>query len=92
MGFVYKKEIGCRVYDPPLIQRYDLQDESYSDVFVECQESLTFLFDKCVVENKQKSAIPGEGAIVYRQLINILDTIGLPFTVGCEYLTRFGKL
>lgn len=92
MPFVYNEKLGCRVYDPPLARSYDLQGGMYLARLTECRESLAILFDRWVVENKKKCAVPGEGEILNWQLVAISDTIGLPFAVTCEYLEQLDLL
>lgn len=83
MSFIYRKESGCKVYNPPLTG-YDLINDKYFAVREECAESLLYLYE---LERKKRPDIFG-----WDNLITIADTIGLPIKTTCYFLEKHGKV
>jgi hypothetical protein len=86
MTFVYHftalDGFTCFHYDPPL-SGLDLRGKKYKKTFVECKESLLFLFN-CEVE--------AQGKFTCKSLVKVADEIGLPIKTTCEFLEYHEKL
>jgi hypothetical protein len=87
MVFVYHftaiNGFACFHYDPPLTG-LDLHGKKYKKIFIECKESLLFLFHR-EVEAQQ-------GKFTCKSLVKVADEIGLPIKTTCEFLEYHEKL
>ena len=82
MAFVYREDLGCSVYEPPLTG-LELK-HNYFIVRDECAESLIYLHK---VETDKNNNFFGWG-----QLVDVADTIGLPIKTTCQFLEKWGKV
>jgi len=82
MAFVFREDLGCSVYDPPLTG-FDLK-HNYFFIRDECAESLIYLQ---AIQIKNNS-----GRFGWVELVQVADTIGLPIITTCYFLEKWQKL
>lgn len=81
MAFIYREDIGCKIYRPSLTG-LDLK-YSYFKIRDECANSLIYL---------QSLEIEKCNRFGWAELIAVADTIGLPIKTTCQFLEKWEKV